>query len=85
MKDYHPQKDIAKRFRVTVQLVRDLVREAKKQPDKMRERKQREKDVDRQEAAIAAAVKSIQAQGRLITSTSIVSEHVKEVEDVEIN
>ena len=41
-KDYQ-QKEIARRFRVKVQLVRDLVRESKNNPEKMNEAKKREK------------------------------------------
>lgn len=33
------QMDVAHRFRVTTQLVRDLIKEAKKQPEKMKLRK----------------------------------------------
>ena len=39
----YQQKEIARRFRVKVQLVRDLVRESKNNPEKMNEAKKREK------------------------------------------
>ena len=40
---YIPQKEVARRFRVTTQLVRDLVSETKSQPEKLRKKKEKEK------------------------------------------
>ena len=53
-----PQKEIARRHRVTPQLVSDLVSESKKKPEKMREKKQQMKEVAEQKAAVASAVKT---------------------------
>ena len=42
-----PQKEVAQRHRVTVQLVRDLVAEAKAQPEKRRLAKAKQEQVDK--------------------------------------
>ena len=43
MQDYMSQKDVARRFRVTEALVSNLVRDARKNPEKLRRKKEREK------------------------------------------
>ena len=53
---YESQKEIARRFRVTEQLVSDLVCESKKRPEKLRDAKERLKLENRQKDAINAAV-----------------------------
>ena len=42
VKKYFPQKEIAQRHRVTVQLVRDLVSETRKKPEKLTLAKKKE-------------------------------------------
>jgi hypothetical protein len=42
LKKYVPQKEIAQRHRVTVQLVRDLVSESRKKPEKLTLAKKKE-------------------------------------------
>ena len=59
MKQYLHQKEIARRFRVTTQLVSDLVTDFKKQPEKLRVAKEREKRVEQEKRAIIKAVTSI--------------------------
>ena len=44
--DYMTQKDVARKFRVTETLVSDLVRESRKKPEKLREKKMREEQVN---------------------------------------
>ena len=45
MKKYIPQKEIARTYRVTTQLVRDLISDFKKRPEKLREKKEKEKKI----------------------------------------
>ena len=59
MEEYKPQKEIARQYRVTTQLVSDLVCESKRKPEKLREKKQRLKEVAEQRSVIIATVKSI--------------------------
>ena len=63
-----PQKEVARRFRVTTQLVRDLIMEANDQPEKIRETKAKVKLVEKKKIAIATTIKLIQSEGRAIDS-----------------
>ena len=65
---YLPQKEIARQFRVTVQLVRDLLDDEKKKPEKLRERKEREKRTAMQEEAVQQAIRSMQQERKPIES-----------------
>ena len=60
---YVPQKEIAQSHRVTVQLVRDLVSESRKKPEKLRLAKVKEKELEDKRAAIKVAVDNVIAQG----------------------
>ena len=75
---YVPQKEIALRHRVTVQLVRDLVSESKKMPEKLRDAKAREKLEDDQRAAIKEAVGNFTREGKAISSAKLVRDQVQE-------
>ena len=59
MKKDYQQKEIARRFRVKVQLVRDLVRESKNNPEKMIEAKKREKKAAQKQTAIVNEVNKL--------------------------
>ena len=50
------QKDVARRYRVTETLVSDLVREARKKPEKLAEKKEREQQANRRRIAIMQTV-----------------------------
>jgi hypothetical protein len=59
MKQYIPQKEVARKFRVTTQLVRDLVADFKIRPEKLREKKENEKKITQEREAIVVAVESM--------------------------
>ena len=59
MKKYIPQKEIARTFRVTTQLVRDLVHDFKKRPEKLREKKEKEKKISQEREAIVTVIESM--------------------------
>ena len=58
--EHLPRKDIARKFRVTEQLVSDLVCEARTKPEKMREAKSNEKMLSQKMEAIQDTVKVLQ-------------------------
>ena len=72
VKEYIPQKEIARRHRVTPALVSALVRDSKKKPEKLREVKEREKQQATQRAAIQTAVGGLQREEQVISSSKIV-------------
>ena len=63
MKQYIPQKEVACRFRVTTQLVRDLLSDFKKRPEKLREKKEQEKRISKEREAIISTVESMLEEG----------------------
>ena len=62
VKEYIPQKEVARRFRVTPLLVSNLVTDSKKRPEKLREVKAREKLQVTQLEAIQSAVDGLRQQ-----------------------
>ena len=50
------QKDVARKFRVTETLVSDLVRESRKKPEKLKEKKEREQQAYQRRIAIMQTV-----------------------------
>ena len=57
---------MARHFRVTEQLVRDLVRESIKEPEKLNMAKKKELDREREKAAVVNAVKYLLKEGTSI-------------------
>ena len=53
---YIPQREIARQFRVTVQLVRDIINDSKKKPEKLREAKDRVKMAAERNKAIKLVI-----------------------------
>ena len=62
VKEYIPQKEIARCHRVTPALVSALVRDSKQKPEKLREVKEREKQKATQREAIQTAVGGLQRE-----------------------
>ena len=60
------QKEIAHKFRVTRQLVRDLVAEAKKHPEKRLKATRKEEEAERRLDAVKEAVQVLQGSGKPI-------------------
>ena len=84
-KKHWPQKDVARYFRVTAQLVKDLVFEAKNRPEKQRQVKEREKEKQRIKLAVQSTVRSLKAEGTTIVSSKKVCEMVKDTENLEVS
>ena len=82
---YLPQKEVARRFRITSQLVRDLVQEAKNRPEKLREAKKRVKEAVRKRSAITKAIELMQRDGTTIDNSKRICRLVKEVDDLEVS
>ena len=75
---YVPQKEIAQRHRVTVQLVRDLVSESRKKPEKLTLAKKKELELEDKRTAIKEAVDNARAQGLAIDTADIIKTKVYE-------
>lgn len=71
-----PQKDVARRFRVTERLVSDLVREARHKAGKKHEAKMKLKQQERERAAIVAAAGSFLESSLPITKSRQISEAI---------
>ena len=82
---YFSQKEIARRFRVTVQLVRDLVKESRKKPEKLRLAKEQEKKMTEKRYAIKDAINSVKEESQAIYSTEVVKTRVKEKDGIEVS
>lgn len=83
--EHLPLKEVARRYRVTAQLVRDLVYEAKHRPEKQWEAKQRMKEKEKKRAAITMAVDCLQRKGSVIESSQKVCSLVKETDELEVS
>ena len=85
VKEYIPQKEVARRFRITPLLVSNLVTDSKKKPEKLREVKAREKLQVTQREAIQAAVGGLQQEDKVISSSKMVQSIVKEQTDANLS
>ena len=85
VKEYIPQKEVARRFRITPQLVSNLVTDSKKRPEKLREVKAREKLRATQREAIQSAVGGLRQGEQVISSSKMVQSVVKEQTDAELS
>ena len=85
LKKHWPQKDVARYFRVTTQLVKDLIFEAKNCPEKRRLVKEREQEKQRTRVAVQNTIRSLKADGTTIVSSKKVCEIVKETDNLEVS
>ena len=74
IKDAVPQKEVARRHRVTPNLVSVLVRESRTNPGKKRELKDKRKEAENNREAVKDTANSILEEGRSITSSCQVRE-----------
>ena len=65
---HYTQQEVARQFRVAPDLVQRLVYKAKKDPEKLRQMKQKEKERDQLNQKIATIAKEMHHDGRTITS-----------------
>ena len=79
-----PRKEVARTFRVTEQLVSDLVCEARTKPEKLRVAKANEKLLSQKMASIEETVLSLQREDKEIHNASMVSLQVKDIYDLEV-
>ena len=80
-----PQKEVARRFRISPQLVGSLVRDSKKKPEKLRVVKEKEKRQDEEKQAIQSAIAGMQRGKKLISSTKAVQEEVEGSSNLEVS
>ena len=83
--EYIPQKEVARRFRVTEPLVSILVCEAKSKPEKLREKIAREQMDSRKQEAIQKTVLSMLKAGKVIANSKLVCQQVKVLYDLEVS
>ena len=69
---YMSQKRVAQRFRVTKSLVSNLVCEARKMPEKLEKKKDREELAQQKREAIMETVEAIQSAGKEIHNSMMV-------------
>ena len=63
----------------------NLVFEAKNRPEKLRQSKDRERELTRQRTAVSTAISSIQNEGMSIESSMRVCERVKQTNGLEVS
>ena len=82
---YIPQKEVARRFRVTEQLVSTLVCEARTKPEKLRKKMEADQLDHRKQVAIQETVSTMLKAGTVITSSKLVCQQVKALHDLEVS
>jgi transposase-like protein len=82
---YVPQKEVARRFRVSPQLVGSLVRDSKKKPEKLRAVKEKEKRLAEEKRAIQSAIAGMQRSRKLISSAKVVQDEVQGSSSFEVS
>ena len=85
LEQYLPQREIARRHRIKFQLVRDLVAEAKKKPEKQRLAKEKAQLEELKEDAILTVARTWLKSSKLITNAKEIADAVKESKDLEVN
>ena len=65
--------------------MRDLVKEAKYRPEKLREKKERLKYVEKKRIAITSAIKLMLSEGKAIDSSEKVCRVVMDTENLDVN
>ena len=84
-KPFHRHQDIAQQFRVTSSLVGRLVRESRRQPEKMEKRCQDEKLHEEKRTAIRDVAKSLISLNMPIYRAGQIKEAVKELTELEVD
>ena len=79
------QQDTAKHFRVTAQLVKDLLREDKMQPEKLLEVKDRENLVQQKQSVVHNAVGEMIIEGKMIENSRKIVDFVKDSANIEVS
>ena len=77
--------EVAKKFKVAAILVRQLVKEAEKKPEKLRSLKQREKELERASQAVERVAAGMLERSIPIENAVKVQRQAKQYHDVEIS